>query len=57
MKYFIMLKKKLIYTAVTRAKKRLYIVGDIKALEFASKNTNTDIRKTTIKDYLINGID
>ena len=52
-----MLYQKLIYTAVTRAKKKLYIVGDIKALEYASENTNTDIRKTTIKDYLINGID
>ena len=52
-----MLYQKLIYTAVTRAKKKLYIVGDIKALEYASENTNNDIRKTTIKDYLINGID
>ena len=51
-----MLYQKLIYTAVTRAKKKLYIIGDIKALEYASQNTNTDIRKTTIKDYLINGI-
>jgi len=55
--YHKMLYQKLIYTAVTRAKKKLYIIGDIKALEMASKNTNEDARRTTIKDYLINGID
>ena len=52
-----MLYQKLIYTAVTRAKKRLYIIGDIKALDKASKNTNSDIRKTTIMKYLIEGIE
>ena len=52
-----MLYQKLIYTAVTRAKKRLYIIGDINALERASKNTNSDIRKTTIRDYLVSGIE
>ena len=51
-----MLYQKLIYTAVTRAKKKLYLIGDYKALDFASKNINTDIRRTTIKDYLIDGI-
>jgi len=51
-----MLYQKLIYTAVTRAKKKLYIIGDIEALRYASKNTESDIRRTTIKDYLINGI-
>ena len=51
-----MLYQKLIYTAVTRAKKKLYLIGDINALKKAAQNTNSDIRKTTIKDYLINGI-
>lgn len=51
-----MLYQKLIYTAVTRAKKKLYLIGDIEALKIASKNTDSDIRRTTIKDYLINGI-
>lgn len=51
-----MLYQKLIYTAVTRAKKKLYLIGDINALKYASKNTEVDIRRTTIKDYLINGI-
>ena len=51
-----MLYQKLIYTGVTRAKKRLYIVGDFSALIRASRNTSDDIRRTTIKNYLINGI-
>jgi exodeoxyribonuclease V alpha subunit len=51
-----MLYQKLIYTAVTRAKKKLYIIGDIDALKMACKNTYGDIRKTTICRYLIEGI-
>ena len=51
-----MLYQRLIYTAVTRAKKKLYIIGDMSALEYAAGNTNSEIRRTTIKDYLINGI-
>ena len=52
-----MLYQKLVYTAVTRAKKKLYIIGDMDALKIAVKNTESDIRRTTIKDYLVNGID
>ena len=48
-----MLYKKLYYTAITRSKKKLVIIGDKKALIFASNNNISDIRKTTIKDRLI----
>ena len=48
-----MLYRKLYYTAVTRAKKKLIIVGDINALKQAAINNNQDIRMTTIKDKLI----
>ena len=51
-----MLYQKLIYTAVTRTKSKLYLIGDINALKLASSNDRDDNRKTTIKDYLINGI-
>ena len=51
-----MLYQKLIYTAVTRARKKIYLIGDIFALRQAAKNIDSDTRKTTIKDYLINGI-
>ncbi len=51
-----MLYQKLIYTAVTRAKKKLYLIGDFEALQMASQNIQEDTRRTTIKDYLVNGI-
>ena len=51
-----MLYKKLIYTAVTRSKKKLFLIGELDALDKAAKNNKEDIRRTTIKDLLINGI-
>ena len=51
-----MLYQKLVYTAVTRAKKKLYLIGDLDALKYASHNVLKDHRRTTIKDYLVNGI-
>ena len=51
-----MLYQKLIYTGVTRCKKKLYLIGEISALDFAIKNKKDDVRRTTIKDFLINGI-
>jgi ATP-dependent exoDNAse (exonuclease V) alpha subunit len=44
------------YTGITRSKKKLYLIGDLNALNIAVANTSTDIRRTTIKDFLINGI-
>lgn len=51
-----MLYKKLIYTAVTRAKKEIYLIGDVDALYLAVNNNKDDIRKTTIKNLLIANI-
>lgn len=51
-----MLYRKLIYTAVTRCKRKLYLVGDINALEKAIKNNDTNIRKTTLKEMLVENI-
>lgn len=51
-----MLYRKLVYTGITRSKKYLYLIGDLTALDIAVSNTNTDIRRTSIKDFLINGI-
>ena len=51
-----MLYRKLVYTGVTRSKKKLFIIGDLDSLKIAVNNTSTDIRRTTVKDYLINGI-
>lgn len=51
-----MLYRKLIYTAVTRCKKRLYLIGEIEALELAIKNNDSDIRKTTLKNMILENI-
>ena len=54
--YHKMLYRKLVYTGITRSKKKLYLIGDKKALTQAVANTSSDIRRTTIKDFLENGI-
>ena len=51
-----MLYRKLIYTGITRAKKKLYLIGSIDALKYAISNNNEDKRKTTLKDMLIENI-
>ena len=51
-----MLYRKLIYTGITRSKKKLYLIGDLASLNYAVSNDNADIRRTTIKDFLISGI-
>lgn len=51
-----MLYQKLIYTAVTRAKKKLYLIGDMEALKMAVDNDGNDIRRTSIEKFLIDGI-
>lgn len=48
-----MLYRKLYYTAITRTKKKLIMIGDISSLKLASTNNNQDIRMTTIKDKII----
>ena len=51
-----MLYRKLYYTAITRSKKKLYILGDIEALKYSINNNIQDLRKTTIKEKLIKKI-
>ena len=51
-----MLYRKLVYTGITRSKKMLYLIGDKKALVQAVDNTDSDIRRTTIKKFLVEGI-
>ncbi|MTM62115.1 AAA family ATPase, partial [Turicibacter sanguinis] len=46
--YHVMLQKKLIYTAITRAKKSLIIIGEYLALEKGVKNEGEE-RQTTLK--------
>lgn len=51
-----MLYRKLIYTGVTRVKKKLYLIGDYDAFLYSVSNDNTDIRKTSLKEKIINNI-
>ena len=48
-----MLYRKLIYTAVTRAKKKLIILGETDAFIKSIENNNEYKRKTTLKEKLI----
>lgn len=51
-----MLYRKLVYTGITRSKKKLYLIGDITSLKQAIDNVSNDIRRSTIKEFLIDGI-
>lgn len=46
--YYRMLYKKLFYTAVTRAKRKLIIIGEEQAFRYAVQNTKEYIRKTSL---------
>ncbi len=47
-----MLYRKLIYTAVTRAKNKLIIIGEIEAFKYSVNNANEYIRKTSLLDKI-----
>ncbi|MDD6224221.1 MAG: ATP-dependent RecD-like DNA helicase [bacterium] len=48
-----MLYRKLIYTGVTRVKKKLYLVGEIEALDYSILHDISDVRKTTLKEKIV----
>lgn len=54
--YNFMLYRKIFYTAVTRAKKKLIILGDKEAIEKAISTNRDENRKTLLKNFLKNGI-
>jgi len=51
--HFVMLERNLIYTAITRGKQRVYIVGQIDAFAMAVKNHKTRERLTNLVPQLI----
>ncbi len=51
-----MLYQRLCYTGVTRAKKKLFLLGNMNSLELAIKQNRQDNRRTTIKALLQDGI-
>ena len=54
--YTIMLKRKLIYTGITRAKERILILGHIDKLQYAVRNLEEG-RLTKLKERLLNTIE
>ncbi|MFA6455797.1 MAG: ATP-dependent RecD-like DNA helicase [Bacteroidota bacterium] len=52
MSHFIMLQRNLLYTAVTRAKQRIFLVGQRKALAMAIHNADTRLRNTRLMKRL-----
>ena len=50
--HYVMLKRKLIYTGITRAKKSLIMIGDVKALQMGISKIEVN-RNTILKDKII----
>lgn len=52
MQYGIMLYRNLIYTAITRAKKKAFVFGDPKAFQFSVSNDRETVRNSSLKDLI-----
>ena len=50
--HFIMLQRNLLYTAITRAKEKLFLIGSRDAYSIAVKNNKTDVRRTHLIERL-----
>lgn len=55
MQYGIMLYRNLVYTAITRAKKRVFLFGDPSAFSFAAENERETIRNTNLGQLIQRG--
>ncbi len=55
MSHYIMLQRNLMYTAVTRARELLIIVGEMKALGIAVRNDEVRERNTSLRKRLVKG--
>lgn len=53
--YYIMLKRKLLYTGITRAKEKLILMGDVNALKYGIEHLE-EARQSMLKDKIINHI-
>ena len=52
--HYMMLQKNLLYTAMTRAKKLLVLIGGEKSIEMAVRNVRTEVRYTLFPELLKN---
>jgi exodeoxyribonuclease V alpha subunit len=50
--HFVMLRRNLLYTAMTRARKLLVLIGDRQAVEMAVRNTRVEVRWSRLLDRL-----
>lgn len=55
--YYIMLRKNLIYTGLTRAKQSLFILGNHQAFGYGITNNHDEKRRTTLKQKLLSNDD
>ena len=53
--YHIMLKRKLLYTGITRAKEKLILMGDLNAFKYGIEAVE-DERQSVLKELIINTI-
>ena len=53
--YTIMLKRKLLYTGITRAKEKLIMIGDLNSLKYGVESLEAT-RQSVLKDRIIDGI-
>jgi len=53
--HYIMLKRPLVYTAITRAKQRVILIGERKALAMAIRTTDTERRGTMLAARILEG--
>ena len=54
--YYTMLYRKLVYTAITRAKKSLILIGDVNAFNKAVFNKENRVRNTNLKKLLLDNL-
>jgi len=55
--HYIMLKRNLIYTAITRARELVVLIGSLKALAIAVNNDQVSERYTSLKEKLAGTIE
>lgn len=53
-KHFVMLKRNLLYTGITRARKAVILIGEKEAIKYAVKNNDAQARNTRLAERLTN---
>ena len=56
MRYSIMLYRNLIYTAITRAKRKVFLFGDPRAFHFAVGNDRDTVRHSSLTEFISDSV-